>query len=345
METNKLTPIRLFISKIVLLLLSLLIGCSKDDRNSGSQTPDVKIYKGKPYQETGLQASIYDPETDFTTYTYGSFNVDGNPHKVTSIVLENLRSDTLYNYLVDENNRIYMSYASLKNGKNLKRVVELSFVDDENALMGFYDYNWEDNTSVLIQQLAVDYENETAKFVFAQFSESYGDLEEFQGATAEIKSFLRRNMRVIGAVAIIGTAIATCGGSAGLACGPALLAVSTAVGLLNAATTNASTLSTSVPKHPSNPANNLIPSIVNKSLIGTWTASNISLTFNANKTFYLRQGIYTNSGTYSIIGNRLKLNDPNDASLIRDYEFFVQDNTLTLIFKDGGTIRVTLKRT
>lgn len=263
----------------IFLFLAILISffsCNKDDDQEIISESPVNIYKGESNSNDGLQADV--TEGDYKTYFYGDFHQNGSPKNVKSIVLEKKLSDTLYNFLVDNQHRIYMAYTSLKNGNKLSRLVKMDFVDDNNAFMNFYDYNWNDNTDVLVKQIAVNYENQTAISTYGKF----GDDDEFMFSTSEIKKFLIKHSGIVGGVAIVATAL-TCGGSAGLACGPALLAVSTAVMLLNSNIVKADTLNPNLPSHPQSPTNGTIPNpkgtpsdptndygLIKSKLLGKW---------------------------------------------------------------------------
>lgn len=306
-----------------LVLGLFFIACNKDDDQEIISESPVNIYKGESNSNDGLQADVSDG--DYKTYFYGDFHQNGSPKNIKSIVLEKKQSDTLYNFLVDNQHRIYMAYTSLKNGNKLSRLVKMNFVDDNNAFMNFYDYNWNNNTDILVKQIAVNYENQTAISTYGKFD----DDDEFMFSTNEIKKFLIKHSGIIGGVAIVATAL-TCGGSAGLACGPALLAVSTAVMILKSNIVKADTLNPNLPSHPQSPASEAIPNPTGtpSDPIGyqvKLTATNLTKTgmYNGNEHCYGSPlNVYYTNFSYSDIHNKIK----NDLSNLR----------ITITFENNG---------
>lgn len=160
----------------------MLFSCKKDKSDTNNK-PIIHIYKGTPNKEDGLQADVYDPNTKFTTYFYGSFNSNGIPDNIKSMVLENSQSDTLYNYVFDNNNRLLISYGSLKNGTKLNSMAKMTYLSADSAFANFYNYNWANSTDSLIRQITINYADSTATTTYGRFSQILccdDDLEGFQ---------------------------------------------------------------------------------------------------------------------------------------------------------------------
>ncbi|QQR99016.1 MAG: fibrobacter succinogenes major paralogous domain-containing protein [Sphingobacteriales bacterium] len=120
----------------------------------------MNIYKDEANKEDGLLADVYDAETQYKTHFYGSYNDKGIPKEIKSIVLENKNSDTVYNYILDENKKIYLAYPSLKNGTKLGSVNKID-EDDSLLTINFFDYNWSNQTDVFIESYSFDINEDT----------------------------------------------------------------------------------------------------------------------------------------------------------------------------------------
>ncbi len=147
-------------STTILLFAILFVFSCKKDKTIDNAKLAVKIYKDIPNKEDGLLVDVYDAETQYKTYFYGSFNDKGLPKDIKSIVLENKQSDTLHNYILDENGKMQLVYSSMKNGTKLGSITKIT--EDENLLtLNFYDYDWNSLTEVFIETINLDNTEET----------------------------------------------------------------------------------------------------------------------------------------------------------------------------------------
>lgn len=213
--------------KIITTILFCLVAFSCKKSNIGNSSDSIfNIYKATVNQHEGLLADVFDPSTKCKTYFYGNFNDSGVPKDVKSIVLEFSNTDTLYNYILDDNNRIYLSYGSLKNGTKLNNVVKINYQNDDSASVNIYDYNWTNNTDSLIKQVTINYRNNTATTTYGRLGQVLGgdDLQDFQQEVNDISIKFRKYLfngaiavdGVLGGICIIG-ALGTVG-TIGVAC-------------------------------------------------------------------------------------------------------------------------------
>jgi uncharacterized protein (TIGR02145 family) len=139
----------------ILLITFFVFACKKDKTNNVFTKNIVYIYKDVPNKEDGLVADVYNFETNYKTYFYGSFNDKGFAKNIKSIVLENKGSDTLNNYIFDENGKLYLVYQSMKNGTKIGSITKITEVDSLLS-MDFYDYDWNSHTDVLVESISID---------------------------------------------------------------------------------------------------------------------------------------------------------------------------------------------
>lgn len=256
--------------RILTTILFCLVAFSCKKSNIGnSSDPIFNIYKASASQHEGLLADVFDPSTKCKTYFYGNFNDSGVPKDVKSIVLEFNNTDTLYNYILDDNNRIYLTYGSLKNGTKLNNVVKITYPNNDSAFINLYNYNWSNNSDSLIKQISINYTANSAVTTYGRLSQNLGgdDLSEFQNDIYQIKDQHKKYLfnglitvnGVIGGICIIGS-LPTFGG-AGAFCA-AFGIISTALILFQPQLSDAATLIPNTnPNVPNNPtsASAIIP--------------------------------------------------------------------------------------
>ena len=254
---------------ITTILFCLVVFSCKKSNIGNSSDPIFNIYKATANQHEGLLADVFDPSTKCKTYFYGNFNDSGVPKDVKSIVLEFSNTDTLYNYILDDNNRIYLTYGSLKNGTKLNNVVKITYPNNDSAFINLYNYNWSNNSDSLIKQISINYTTNSAVTTYGRLSQNLGgdDLSEFQNNINQIKDQNKKYLfnglitvdGVIGGICIIGS-FASFGG-AGAFCA-AFGVISTALILFQPQLSNAATLIPNTnPNVPNNPtsASAIIP--------------------------------------------------------------------------------------
>lgn len=315
---------------LTVLSIFLIASCSKKGSNDLENPPkiediaktEVNVYKGVANSNDGLQGHIYDQENKAHTYIYGSFNQYGNPKKVKSIIVEKSSTDTIYNYLFDENNRLNIAYASLKNGNKINQLLKIDYLDNDKANVNVYEYNWNTGVDVLIKQYQIDYVNSTQTNTYSKIgsindqnnlnkihsinqyeigyvnvtgttiysnatsSNDENNLDEYEysieAVLSDLKKQKNRGVIIFGGSVLIISTIA-----GGL---PGFVACSVALALFVPKIAKADALQTTRPNYPISPTNSAIPNptgtpqnpIGAQLIIGSWKITFVTNSCNAN---------------------------------------------------------------
>lgn len=171
------------------------------------EQPKVNVYENSPNNSDALQADVYDPSTQSTTYFYGSFNNNGAPLRIKSIVLSINKSDTVCHYILDEQKRISIVFSSLKNGTKLSAVVKMLYPNDSTAIVNFYEHNWLTNTDIFRLQFYYNYKDKNIIKTYGR-TMLQSEADEFTNEITSVKNSTLTFKKIIGAA--IGISAVVC---------------------------------------------------------------------------------------------------------------------------------------
>lgn len=138
----------------------LLFSCSKSD-SPEVIAPSITVYKNQStdVNADALQAQFKD--SNFTVNIYGDFDADKTPNKVKTLTYQKANSDTIVNFIVNQlTSRIDAIYYAV-NGVKSPVVIKFDYLTNAtNSInVSCYNYDWQNNTSVLFYATTVDKTN------------------------------------------------------------------------------------------------------------------------------------------------------------------------------------------
>lgn len=154
-----------YLSAIILALVALSFyscctECPEEMEEEITHTPHEKfnIYKNKTDNQNAdmLQAQYID-DTHILNF-YGTFGIDNSPQTVRTITYQKINSDTIVNFLIDEDsNQLSSMFYSVKN-INQPIVLKFNFLmENSNSFeLSFYDYNWTTNKANLYYSTIIE---------------------------------------------------------------------------------------------------------------------------------------------------------------------------------------------
>lgn len=137
----------LFVTMSLLLVtISVFVSCKKSDENNTPTTNTGKLIifnnPNLANVKDTLQGVYKMPNSNDNFSLYGSFDADGNPDIVKSVVLK--RSDTAITYIFDDQNRVNTIFTTINNVKD-SNVIFLNYANDTTTLT-LMVFNWQSNT-------------------------------------------------------------------------------------------------------------------------------------------------------------------------------------------------------
>ena len=138
----------------------LLFSCSKSD-SPEVIAPSITVYKNQStdVNADALQAQFKD--SNCTVNIYGDFDADKTPSKVKTLTYQKANSDTIVNFIVNQlTSRIDAIYYAV-NGVKSPVVIKFDYLTNAtNSInVSCYNYDWQNNTSVLFYATTVDKTN------------------------------------------------------------------------------------------------------------------------------------------------------------------------------------------
>lgn len=156
--------------RVLLLVLPLLMltvnSCKKDD---GDQLPAASYTTTAYTNQTGnpnanaLMLHVVNNNDHSVLNFYGTFDLDGNPTKLSSVVFQKENNDTTIYYLLnDTTGRLETSYFSVAGIKN-PIVFKYNYIqgNDHAFIFSIHQYDWSQNSDSLIYQTTVENNNGT----------------------------------------------------------------------------------------------------------------------------------------------------------------------------------------
>lgn len=238
----------------------LLVSCNKDDEIiDDSNTSNVNIYENNPNTTDAMIANVYQPENQTNVYFYGAFNNNGVPKSINSIKVKRTVSDTLHSYILDENKRIKIVYSEL-NGQKLEKVLKLDYLPNNKVSINIYNYNWTNNTDILIKQYLSDFNTNTLTTTYGRTMNT-DEIEEVNNSLGLSKNELIKLYNFGVAVAGVAATLGACVGPQGMTpiCPYATLAIWTAVGILTNQIAKGDELKGFSPNFPTSPNSQQMP--------------------------------------------------------------------------------------
>jgi len=144
----------LFISVVIILLATN--GCDKSetpepDANGGQFTVFTNQTGVANSDANGLQAQYVIEDDNGVVDFYGSFDSDGNPEQVSNIRVEMTSTDTIVNFLIDEQTGKFSMAVLEVAGERLPSIIEFSYPSgDASLVMALYDHDWSSGDSELL---------------------------------------------------------------------------------------------------------------------------------------------------------------------------------------------------
>lgn len=218
------------LKNILFYLFSILIiiSCSKEEDLVEEDISVVNIYENSPNTVDDLIADTYDANSKSYVYYYGSFNNNGIPEKLKSLVLNKKNSDTLHHYVLDEFKRIKIAYSSLKNGNKLSNIVKFNYQNNSTCKISIHNYDWLNNTDLLLKEFECNYITNTSILTYGRtMSQSESDDFE-QNELNPFKNGMITNKHIFGAAVFVSAGVCfvappICPTAAGFIIGSAIL--------------------------------------------------------------------------------------------------------------------------
>lgn len=136
-----------------LLFAALLNGCTKEPIDAVS-TYSSSTYSSSPNTEDVILANVFNADEGFHVYYYGSTDGMGHAQQVRSVSFNRQGSDTVYNFLLDENLRIEYMY-SVISGVRDSKLQKLSYPTADSIHYALYEYDWDTQEDSLLYMAAV----------------------------------------------------------------------------------------------------------------------------------------------------------------------------------------------
>ena len=136
-----------------LLFTALLSGCAKESIDSVS-TYSYSTYSSSPNTEDVILANVFNAVDGSYVYYYGSTDGTGSAQQVRSVSFNRQGSDTVYNFLLDENLRIEYMY-SVISGVRDSKLQKLSYLTADSINYALYEYDWDTQEDSLLYMAAV----------------------------------------------------------------------------------------------------------------------------------------------------------------------------------------------
>lgn len=330
----------------LILLFSLFIftnSCKKDNQynddidspeqpgNSlpGSDQSSVKYsLRGYPANDMGIIAEM-DNDKDLSKLIFwGDFlDDDGNDYSVSGLTYQTPRADSLFNFILDENEKVKQIYISYPNGTRDTSLISFDYLQEDSVLISFYSYDWNKKDARLINSVKMYYKDDKWNgHIAGRFS-----LSEFKQKAKDLIIAVGTSVLVVEAA----TAVITLAATATL---PAWAPVAAAVGAIALISSSAKASEeipeVSIPQRlPDNPVKIAEKEIVTPNtsaidLSGEWLLNitnascnrsnedillngNVIIKFDTktNKVWHLEDDTFYNDlMTYSLAGNQLTIN-------------------------------------
>jgi hypothetical protein len=136
-----------------LLFTALLSGCAKESIDSVS-TYSSSTYSSSINAEDTILANVFNAVEGSYVYYYGSTDGIGNAQQVRSVSFNRQGSDTVYNFLLDENLRIEYMY-SVISGVRDSKLQKLSYLTADSIHYALYEYDWDTQEDSLLYMAVV----------------------------------------------------------------------------------------------------------------------------------------------------------------------------------------------
>lgn len=188
---------------IIALICVIFFSCKKENQERSPEFNVINVYGNLPNKTDALLADVYDASNSTTTYFYGSFNNNGVPKDIKSLILENKSSDTLLHYILDNSNRVTIAYSSLKNSTKLNTVIKMDYSVANQVTLSLYSYNWLNNLDTLIKQITYDYINNTGTIVYGKIKTQTKSDDFEANELNPLKNGMLTNERIFGAAIFV----------------------------------------------------------------------------------------------------------------------------------------------
>lgn len=243
----------------ILLFTFLVFSCKKDKIDSKTLGTTAEFYLNKSSNEDGLLIEVRNAEG--IVYYYGTSNSDGKIDKIKSIAFkQNNISDTIINFILDEQKRPYIVYLSnSKDNKKYDHVTKISYLNNDSIKLSLYKYDWATAQDSLIAEYVGDSTNMNQTYGNARISDELDDQLKKQ-ADEIVKGFMG-----VGAQMVVAAFTATIFVAAGFVGVPVAIATIITTGVFMIDFANASTpityITTPNTKAPTSPTatNTTIP--------------------------------------------------------------------------------------
>ena len=240
-------------------LIVLSFSCKKQNNETITPTNTVKVYENLPNTTDAMIASVYQSEYQSTVHFYGSFNSNGVPNTIKAFKAKRNNSDTINSYILDDSKRIKLVYSEL-NGQKLEKVIKLNYLSNNKVSVNVYNYNWINNTSILIKQYLSDFNSNTLTSTYGRTMNN-NEIEEVNNVLGLSKNEMIKFYNFGLAVAAVAANIGACAGPQGMTpiCPWATGFIWLSVGLLTREIAKGDELKGFSPNTPSSPTNGQIP--------------------------------------------------------------------------------------
>lgn len=191
---------------MILIFSAHLNSCKEEETNLPEEDFISTKYTGQTNAEDVILANVFSANAGTHVYYYGSTNAQGDPVNVKSVAFERTGSDTVYNFILDESDRIEYMY-SIINGVKDSKLHRLTYTDTDSVYYSVYQYDWNTHVDSLLYIAGLANNN-------GIFSAS-----TFYGKTSSVDGWMPELQAIGGAFNVAGGALAAVAGGAALGLG------------------------------------------------------------------------------------------------------------------------------